>query len=220
MRLLLLGATGVVGGEALRLAVSIPAISEIIAVTRTPLQSRKKLTNLVDSDLGALARSSRVKDVDAVICALGTTKAKAGSREAFRYVDYELPLAFANACHNAGVETFALVSSIGASTRSMFFYAKTKGELERDMQRVGFRSLTICRPSIIDGPRNEVRVSENIALVLSRLLAPMLPKKFHINPASIIAKSLLDSVIAPVPGCRWIFAEEMNRPTKLGQHIT
>ena len=67
MRLLLLGATGVVGGEALRLAFSTPAISEIIAVTRTPLQSRKKLINLVDSDLGALARSPRVKDVDAVI---------------------------------------------------------------------------------------------------------------------------------------------------------
>ena len=220
MRLLLLGATGLVGSEALSFAFSTPAISEIIAVTRTPLEPRKKMINLVDSDLEELARSPSVWNVDAVICALGTTKAKAGSLQAFRHVDYELPLVFASACHTAGVETFALVSAIGASTSSRFFYARTKGELEREMKQVGFRSLTICRPSIIDGPRDDVRVSENIALVLSRLLAPVLPKKFHINPASVIARSLIDSVVAAVPGCRWIFAEEMNRPTRLGQRIT
>lgn len=210
MRLLLLGATGLVGSNALSMAVATPAISEIIAATRTPLEPREKLINLVDSHLEELARSPMIQNVDAVVCALGTTKSKAGSREALRHVDYELPLVFAKACHAAGVETFALVSSIGASTGSRFFYARTKGELERDIQQIGFRSLTICRPSIIDGPRDEVRGAENIALVLSRLLAPVLPKKFHINPASVIANSLLDSVVAAVPGCRWIFAEEMN----------
>ena len=148
--------------------------------------------------------------MDAVICALGTTKAKAGSEEAFRHVDYELPLVFARACHAAGVETFALVSAIGASASSMFFYAKTKGELERDIRHIGFRSLTICRPSVIAGPRNEVRAAEGFVLALSRVLAPVLPKKFRVNPASVIAASLLDSVLAARPGFRLIFAEELN----------
>ena len=148
--------------------------------------------------------------MDALVCALGTTKAKAGSREAFRYVDYTLPLVFAKATHTAGVETFALVSAIGATTNSMFFYARTKGEVEKDIQQIGFCSLTICRPSIIAGERSETRIAEGAVLAISRALAPILPKKFHINPASVIAASLLDSVLTARPGCRWIFAEELN----------
>jgi hypothetical protein len=92
----------------------------------------------------------------------------------------------------------------------MFFYARTKGELERDIQKIGFRSLTICRPSIIAGPRNEVRNAERVALSLSHSLAPVLLKKFHVNPAPVIAASLLNSVLAARPGSQWIFAEAMN----------
>ena len=74
--------------------------------------------------------------VDAVICALGTTSGKAGSKEVFRQVDYVLPLAFAKLAHQQGAETFALVSAIGADANSSFFYPKTKGEVERDMKLV------------------------------------------------------------------------------------
>jgi uncharacterized protein YbjT (DUF2867 family) len=210
MRLLLLGATGLVGSSTLKLAVASPEISEVVAPTRTPLAPQNKLVNPVDSRLEGLTQSAKNWNVDAVICALGTTKAKTGSEEAFRHVDYELPLVFARACHAAGVETFALVSAIGASASSMFFYAKTKGELERDIQRIGFRSLTICRPSMIAGPRNEPRAAEGFVLALSRALAPVLPKKFHVNPASVIAAALLDSVLAARPGFRLILSEELN----------
>jgi uncharacterized protein YbjT (DUF2867 family) len=127
---------------------------------------------------------------------------------AFRYVDYSLPLVFAKAAHGAGVETFALVSAIGAATNSMFFYARTKGEVERDIRQIGFRSLTICRPSIIAGARRESRIAAGAALAISRVLALILPKKFHVNPAAVIAASLLDSVLTPRAGCRWVFAEE------------
>jgi uncharacterized protein YbjT (DUF2867 family) len=74
---------------------------------------------------------------DAVICALGTTQAKAGSKEAFRYVDYELPIAFGKAAHAAGVETFAIVTAMGASANSMSFYYRTKGEVERTSRKSG-----------------------------------------------------------------------------------
>jgi len=134
------------------------------------------------------------------------------------------PTCVCEVCHAAGAETCALVSAIGASATSMFFYARTKGELERDIQQIGFRSLTICRPSIIAGPRDEVRPAERVTLVLSRLLAPVLPKKFHVNPAPVIsiihrdlssadgpnAASLLNSALAARPGSQWIFDEQMN----------
>jgi uncharacterized protein YbjT (DUF2867 family) len=210
MRLLLLGATGLVGRTTLKQALARNEISEVVAPTRRPLTPQNKLLNPVNLRLDE--STARVKSwaVDAIICALGTTKAKAGSQEAFRYVDYTLPIAIAKAAHGAGVETFALVSAIGAATNSRIFYARTKGELERDIQQIGFHSLTICRPSIIEGERGESRFAEGVALFLARGLAPILPKKFHVNPAPVIAASLLDSVLAARPGNRWIFAEEMT----------
>ena len=92
---------------------------------------------------------------DAAICATGTTIKKAGSKEAFRSVDHDLPLSFARLAHQAGTQNFALVSAIGASVDSSFFYARVKGELERDVREIGFRSLTILRPSIIEGERSK-----------------------------------------------------------------
>jgi len=210
MRLLLLGATGLVGKMTLMQALARSEISEVVAPTRRPLMPQNKLVNPVTLRLDELASQVKSWAVDAVICALGTTKAKAGSQEAFRYVDYTLPLVFAKAAHAVGVETFSLVSAIGAATNSMFSYARTKGEVERDIQQIGFRSLTICRPSIIAGERSEPRFAEGAVLGISRALAPILPKKFHVNPAPVIAAALLNSVLVARPGNRWIFAEELN----------
>ena len=92
----------------------------------------------------------------------------------------------------------------------MSFYYRTKGEVERDIKEIGFRSLTICRPSLIGGERNEARSAEGAALALARLLAPILPRKFHVNPTDVIAAALLNAVIVAKTGCRWISAEEMN----------
>jgi uncharacterized protein YbjT (DUF2867 family) len=111
--------------------------------------------------------------------------------------------------HQQGAETLALVSAIGASVNSSFFYPRTKGEVERDMKLVGFKSLTILRPSIISGNRDKSRFAEGIALGLSRILAPILPKKFHVNPAPKIATALVDSIIAAEPGCHYLYAESL-----------
>jgi hypothetical protein len=104
---------------------------------------------------------------DAAICTTGTTIKKAGSKEAFRSVDYDLPLSFARPAHQAGTQNFALVSVMGGS--------------------LGARSLTILRPGIIEGERDEVRLAESLVLKLSCLLAPVLPKRFQANPAAKIA---------------------------------
>jgi uncharacterized protein YbjT (DUF2867 family) len=210
MKLLLLGATGLVGSRTLKLALSSPAFSEVIAPTRKPLAPSDRLVNPVGSRLEELVANLMSYQPDAVICALGTTQAKAGSKETFRHVDHDLPIAIGKAAHAAGVETYAIVTAMGASANSMSFYYRTKGEVERDIQKIGFRSLTICKPSLIDGERNEVRHAEGAALTLLRLLAPILPMKLRVNPADVIAASLLDAVIVAKMGCRWIYAQEMN----------
>jgi uncharacterized protein YbjT (DUF2867 family) len=209
MNVLILGVTGLVGSNALEQALAHPSITQVIAPTRKPLPPQWKLTNPVSGQLELLLPEVLSWKVDGVICALGTTIGKAGSKEAFRQVDYVLPLSFAKAAHQQGAETFALVSAIGASVSSSIFYARTKGELERDIKLVGFRSLTILRPSIIGGKREESRFGEGVALGLSRVLAPILPKKFHVDPAPKIAAVLVDSLIAAEPGCHFRYAESL-----------
>jgi uncharacterized protein YbjT (DUF2867 family) len=210
MKLLLLGATGLVGSRTLELALANEAFSEVIAPTRKPLPPSDKLVNPVGLRVAELVPIVGSYAPHAVICALGTTQAKAGSKEAFRHIDYELPIAFGKAAHAAGAQTYAIVTAMGASTGSRFFYTRTKGEVEHGIREIGFRSLTICRPSLIGGDRNEVRRAEGAGLLLARLLAPILPKKFHVNSADVIAAALLDAVIVAKPGCRWIHSEEMS----------
>jgi len=158
MKVLIFGATGLVGRNALAQALAQPTVTQVIAPTRKQLATSDKLINPVAPKLELLVPEVARWRPDAVICATGTTIKKAGSKEAFRSVDYDLPLSFARLAHQAGAKDFALVSAIGASVDSSFFYARVKGELERDVREIGFRSLTILRPSIIEGERDDVRL--------------------------------------------------------------
>src|SRR5260370_6253277 len=114
MKVLILDATGLVGQSALVQAVTHPAITHVIAQTRTPLPPSSNLANPVAERLYLLLPEVLAGGVDGVICALGTTSGKAGSKEAFRQVDYVLPLTFAKLAHQEGAEAFALGSSIVA----------------------------------------------------------------------------------------------------------
>lgn len=206
---MILGATGLVGAEVLRLALNDPRVTRVIAPTRRPLPPHPKLVNPVAERLESLAQGIAAGSVDALLCALGTTIAKAGSKPEFQRVDYVLPLAFARRCHEAGTRVCAMVSSIGASPSSAFFYARTKGEVERDLESIGFESLTLLRPNIIEGHRTEVRAAERAALALAGVLRPLLPKRMRPNPATRIARVLLDSAVAAKPGVTRIRSTEL-----------
>ena len=200
MNLLLLGATGLVGRNVLAQALANPAVTRLIAPTRRPLEPHSKLTNPVSDRLEALLSEGINQGIDGVVCTLGTTIKKAGSKEAFREVDYALPLKFARAAHQHGVNAFVLVSASSASVNSPMFYSRVKGETERDIGLVDFRSLTIVRPSLIGGQRDEPRLMEHIAVQLLRILGPILPKKLQISPADTIAAACLKAVMAGDPG--------------------
>lgn len=206
MKVLILGASGLVGANTLRLALAHPRIAHVIAPTRKALPAHEKLENPVSDRLQTLIARVPEWAPDALICALGTTMNKAGSKAAFREVDYVLPLHFATAAKASGASTFALVTAIGASADSRFFYPRTKGELERDVRAIGFVSLTIVRPSMIGGQREEHRAAEGFVLRLSKALGPMLPRRFRMSPAPNIAAALIDAVVLGPPGCHFRFA--------------
>lgn len=209
MKILILGATGVVGKAVLQRALGDARIGQVIAPTRRSLSSHPKLSNPVAPDFGSLLSEAADWAVDAVICAMGTTIRKAGSKEAFRYVDYVLPIAFAKLAHQKGAEALALVSSPGASLSIPLFYCRTKGEVERDIQSIGFRSVTIIRPGMIGGDREEFRIAERIVLPIATCLRPFLPRGLRVNPASNIAEALVDAVITRKPGPHMVTSRDL-----------
>ncbi|MGK2914157.1 MAG: hypothetical protein ACSLE5_06830 [Porticoccaceae bacterium] len=209
--LLLVGSTGLVGESLLQQALSHPGVDSVVAVTRRPLDhqaSHPKLQNPV-VDFDNLPETAPWWTVDAVICTLGTTMVKAGSRQAFRKVDHDYPLAFAMLARHSGAATFVLNSALGANPKSLLFYSRTKGETEVDLAQLGFDSLTLVRPGLIGGARTEHRPAEALALKLSMLVEPLLPFRYRVVPAERIARALLAAALVASPGRRVIESERL-----------
>ena len=199
MKLILAGATGLVGRHVLALALEDPRVDIVIAPTRRALPDHPRLrAPLVDFD--RLPEDADWWQADAVVCALGTTIKAAGSRDAFRRVDFEYPLAIARLAHRHGTHVYALNSAKGADPASSIFYSRTKGELEQALRVLDFDSLTFVRPGLIGGEREAPRSGEHIASLVLGALHPLLPRAWRINPAATIARSLLEAAITARPG--------------------
>lgn len=207
-RILVVGASGLVGGHVIAKALADDRITRLVAPTRRPLVAHAKLDNpLVDFD--HLPADADWWNVDGVICALGTTRATAGSDEAFRRVDYDYPLAVAQLAHRHGATRFALNSSLGADATSRLLYPRTKGEIEAAITAIGFPSVTIVRPGLIGGDRSEFRAGERIAAVVLGVFGPMLPRRYRISPADKIADALVEAAVAGRPGVQLIESAEL-----------
>ena len=208
MKLLLLGATGLVGSHVLDMAIADERIDEVIAPTRRPIPERAGLVApLVDFD--SLPEDAPWWRAEAVVCALGTTMRKAGSRKAFCRVDHHYPLQAARIARGHGVPTFVLNSAMGADPHSRYFYNRVKGELERDLRQAGFESLTFVRPGLISGEREEFRLAERVAEVALKAAAPVLPRKWRVNPAQHIALAMLEAAVEGRAGERTVESREL-----------
>lgn len=131
---------------------------------------------------------------DVAISGLGTTIRTAGSRAAFRAVDHDLVLAFAQASHDAGARHFITISSVGAMPASSNFYLRTKADMEQGLRNIGFQRLDIMRPSLLTGgQRDERRPGEALGILLSPfvdilMFGPM--RKFASTPSGKVAKAI------------------------------
>ena len=130
---------------------------------------------------------------DALFVALGTTIAKAGTREAFEAVDLHLVVECARRARQAGCPTLALVSAMGARADSRVFYNRVKGRAEAALRELGFPRLVIARPSLLLGNRTEGRIGEAL---LRHLLGPvrsLLPRSFRPVRDVEVARSLAEA---------------------------
>jgi len=201
----LLGATGLVGRELLAQLLADPGVAVVRAIGRRPMEPRAKLESVV-VDFDRLDAHADALAVDQLFCALGTTIKVAGSQQRFRQVDHDYPVVAAALARAAGARHFLLVSALGADVASRVFYNRVKGEVEQAVQRLGYPTVTIVRPSLLLGDRGEQRLGEEVA----KRFAWLVPRRWAPVHARDVARSLVEAARGDAPGVRVIESREIG----------
>lgn len=183
---LVAGASGPVGQALLERLLEDGAYARVIAAVRRPLARRHPKLVSVTVDFHRIADFRRELVADDVYCCLGNTLARAGSKEAFRRVDYDYCVELARVARAAGSRSFVLVSAAGASPRSSIFLSRVKGELEDAIRRIGFRRYFVVRPALLEG--------ERVGRALARCFAPFMigpTAKYRPIPPDAVARAMV-----------------------------
>ncbi|GAA3971159.1 oxidoreductase [Mucilaginibacter dorajii] len=168
------GSTGLIGSKLFHILLHEPFYDEVLILVRKKINlNHKKLTQLV-VNFEQLDSYADAINGHALFCCLGTTNKKTPDKVVYRHIDHDYPLHLAQLALKNGVEQYHLVSSIGANAGSSFFYPKTKGETEADIQQLGLPALHIYRPSMLVGDRQEQRPMEKTLIAIYKVIDPLL----------------------------------------------
>ena len=211
---LVAGATGLVGREVLAALLTDRRYSAVHCVGRRPTAVRhpKLFDHIVD--FGALSTLADIGRVDDVFITLGTTIKTAGSRAAFRAIDFDAVMAVARAAQRCGATRLGVVSAMGADAHSPVFYNRVKGEMEDALAKLGYQKLVVARPSMLDGNRaalaQAARPAEQWGLLAMTLLKPLIPANYRAITAVQVAKALVAGVNSADSGLRVLRSGELQ----------
>jgi uncharacterized protein YbjT (DUF2867 family) len=191
----LFGATGMIGNELLRSILKHQAYQKLITFGRSEIKAtHPKLQHYVINFEEIDTYKHLIKGNDLYI-SLGTTMKKAGSKEAFRKIDFDLIFKVAKLASLNEMSQLMLVSSVGADPDSLFFYSRVKGELEEAVRKLPFWAVHIFRPSLLLGDRTEKRFGEKIAVKVTkriRGLAGPIMGKYNPIEAKVVSKAMVN----------------------------
>lgn len=202
MKILLIGATGLVGSHVLEklLKLDTPNLEVSILTRKKVSPEHQALKQYIGDDLlKSLNAAPHLLESDIVISCLGTTIKKVKSKENFIKIDKDLPLSIFKAITNKSKKKAILISALGASADSKIFYNQIKGEIEDELKSMHYEKTVIIRPSLIIGERDESRPLEAISQKLLKHLPKFVPsnlKKYTPHDAELIARSVLDFIQA------------------------
>lgn len=200
-----IGSTGLIGSHLLNVLQYSNHFDIIRALVRRPVsfthpKVEMKLVNFDDHESVKMA----IDGSDTVFCAVGTTQKKVkGNKHAYRKIDYDIPVNAAKFCLETGCRNFLFVSSVGADAGSNNFYLKLKGEVEEAIRQIPIRSISVFRPSMLIGKRNEFRLGEKIGQPLMAFFAFMLVgkwEKYRPVDAIEVAKAMVVAAEKERPG--------------------
>ena len=211
---LVIGGTGLVGFELLKLLKIDAFYSKVIVVSRRPVELDDAKMQSIVTDFNYLEDVAEQMKADHYFCCLGTTMKKAGSKENFMRVDYEYPLTLAKIASHHQAINFQLVSALGANRSSSFFYNKVKGQVEDDIRALNLNSLNIFRPSLLLGDRNESRKGEEFAKIVTGFMSPIMIghfKKYKPVVATNVAVKMIRVAKREEPGVEIFESNEINK---------
>jgi uncharacterized protein YbjT (DUF2867 family) len=210
---LIAGATGLVGKHLLSMLLNSKDYKKVYVLSRRPLGEEHPKLEEVIIDFDRLPEQE-LPAADDVFCCLGTTMKKAGSKEAFRQVDFVYPYELARKAGENGAEQYLLVSAMGANRGSFFFYNRVKGEVEEGISKLsGYKSISIFRPSLLLGEREEKRLGEVIASKLMRFIKPLMIgplRKYRGIHARTVANGMLKAAQQQQRGVQVYESEEIK----------
>jgi uncharacterized protein YbjT (DUF2867 family) len=190
---LIIGSTGLIGSQLLQLLLESDYYSTVITFVKrdTGIQHPKLKQHIIDFEKPESYRD--LVEGNDFFCTIGTTINKAGSKEAFRKVDFEYPEQFAEIAIENKVKQFLIISSLGADANSSNFYLKTKGEIEGFLKNSTLEKVSILRPSLLLGNRAEFRLGEKVGAFFMNALSFLFIgslKKYKPIKSETVAKAL------------------------------
>lgn len=199
---LVAGGSGLVGTHLLRLLLENEAYIEVRAMGRSmPDVKHSKLKYIPAELVNKKFPRSAFVGVQDLFCAIGTTQKKTPDKKDYHNIDVGIPNALAQMCSIFKVPNFLVVSSVGASPGSRFFYLRTKAEMEEKVITAGVSVVEIFRPSTLLGKRKEFCFGESIGKVLDGITRWFMPKQYRAIHARDVAKAMIVRALDnPLPG--------------------
>ena len=199
-RLVIVGATGMVGGYALRFALEDSAVISIRAIGRRPLGiSHPKLNEVIHQDFGDCSGLAEpLSGQDAAIFCLGVYTGTVSDTQ-LRQVTVAYPIEFARVLHLSSPDSaFSFLSGSGAdqSGRSRMAFARYKGEAETALLRTGFSHVYIFRPAYIYPvePRKEPNLGYRVLRTVYPVFRTLFPNQ--VIPADDLARAMVEVVLS------------------------
>jgi uncharacterized protein YbjT (DUF2867 family) len=203
--ILLAGATGLTGEHLLDRLLNEPTVSRVLAPSRRPLAEHPHLENPVGEFNSLLPTLGG--QVDIAFCCLGSTIKQAGSQEAFRAVDKDMVVAFGKRARDLGARHLLVISAVNADPESSIFYSRVKGETEAALQDQDWPQLTIARPSLLLGERQDQRLVEQLAAPIAKLI----PGKYGGIEACTLARALWRLALEEQDGVRVVESDDLRK---------
>lgn len=191
---ILIGATGLIGADLLKKLLANENYEKVLVIARKTIDINHPKLNQLVINFDELGKHETEITGDDIFCCLGTTAKKTPDKTVYKKIDYQYPLDVAKIALKNGAKSYHLVSAMGANVKSSIFYNRTKGEVERDLEKLNFDSTHIYRPSLLDGSRSEQRFAEKTMNVLMHLFNPLLIgslKKYRSIKIEKVASAML-----------------------------
>lgn len=214
---LVAGATGLIGRALVQQLLSSDEYNEVKVFVRNKFDIAHPKLVPITVDFNHLEWYASDIRGDVFFSCLGSTKIKTPDEKEYYKIDHDYPLTLARIASANHVNQFHLISSIGANAGSKIFYIRMKGETERDIAKIPFKSIYIYRPSFLSGNRKEKRIMEKIGLVVWRIINPLLVgkfKKYRSISDDIVATAMLKNAERSITGVHIYESDQIHMLAK------